>query len=206
MENQTYIYAVPAQVYVESAYRRAVSTAEGGTGWRKHEEAPLVGEDERPGQRKRRLLCIDGGGILGTFPAAFLAELEQHLDRPIGSYFDLIAGTSTGGIIGIALALGHSASEILNLYEKRGPEIFGQDRDALGNFLGRRLRGIRWLYRNKYGSEALRDALQDVLGDRRIAMLKPVWWYPRGIRWRNPSTSTRPRIIRDSGRIIGRLP
>ena len=140
----------------------------------------MVGEDERPGQRKRRLLCIDGGGILGTFPAAFLAELEQHLDRPIGSYFDLIAGTSTGGIIGIALALGHSASEILSLYEKRGPEIFGQDRSALGNFLGRRLRGIRWLYRNKYGSEALRDALQDVLGDRRIGhartrLVVPAW-------------------------------
>ncbi|MCY4560268.1 MAG: hypothetical protein OXF79_28705, partial [Chloroflexi bacterium] len=50
------------------------SAAQGGTGWCKDEEAPLVGEDERPGQRKRRLLCIDGGGILGTFPAAFLAE------------------------------------------------------------------------------------------------------------------------------------
>ena len=101
-----------------------VTTAEGGVGRRTYEEAP-VGEDERPGQRKRRLLCIDGGGILGTFPAAFLAELEQHLDRPIGSYFDLIAGTSTGGIIGIALALEHSASEVLGLYENRGPEIFG---------------------------------------------------------------------------------
>ena len=54
-----------------------VSTAEDGIGWCKVEEAPLVGEDERPGQRKRRLLCIEGGGILGTFPAAFLAELEQ---------------------------------------------------------------------------------------------------------------------------------
>ncbi len=43
---------------------------------------------------KRRILCIDGGGILGTFPAAFLAALEQHLQgRSIGSYFDLIAGT-----------------------------------------------------------------------------------------------------------------
>ena len=67
-----------------------------GNGWCKDEEAPLVGEGERPGRRKRHLLCLDGGGILGTFPAAFLAELEQHLDHPIGSYFDLIAGTSTG--------------------------------------------------------------------------------------------------------------
>ena len=123
-----------------------VTTAEGGIGRRIYEEAPLAGEDERPDQRKRRLLCIDGGGILGTFPAAFLAELEQHLDRPIGSCFDPIAGTSTGGIVGIALALGHSASEILGLYENRGPEIFGQDRDAVRNFLGRKLDGMRWLY------------------------------------------------------------
>ncbi len=93
----------------------AASATWDGNGWCKDEEAPLVGEDERPGRRKRRLLCLDGGGILGTFPVAFLAELEQHLDHPIGSYFDLIAGTSTGGIIGIALALGHPASEILSL-------------------------------------------------------------------------------------------
>ena len=145
-----------------------VTTAERGVGRRKYEEAPLVREDERLGQMKRRLLCIDGGGILGTFPVAFLAELEQHLDHPIGSYFDMIAGTSTGGIIGIALALGHSASEVLGLYENRGPEIFDQNRGALGNFLGSKLRGMRWLYRNKYGSEALEDALQDVLGNRRI--------------------------------------
>jgi patatin-like phospholipase/acyl hydrolase len=63
---------------------------------------------------KRRILCIDGGGILGTFPAAFLAGLEQHLEgRSIGSYFDLIAGTSTGGIIAIGLAMGLRASELL---------------------------------------------------------------------------------------------
>ena len=140
----------------------------------------MAGEDEQPGQRKRRLLCIDGGGILGAFPAAFLAELEQHLDRPIGSYFDLVAGTSTGGIIGIALALGHSAEEILALYEDKGPAIFGQDRDTLRNLVSKRLRWIRWLYRNKYGSEALRDALCEVLGDRRIGhartrLIVPAW-------------------------------
>ncbi len=45
--------------------------------------------------RKRRILSIDGGGILGTFPAAFLASLEDSLAQPIGDYFDLIVGTST---------------------------------------------------------------------------------------------------------------
>ena len=52
----------------------------------------------------RRILSIDGGGIKGTQPAAFLAGLEEDLDEPIGRYFDLIAGTSTGGILAIGLA------------------------------------------------------------------------------------------------------
>jgi predicted acylesterase/phospholipase RssA len=52
---------------------------------------------------------LDGGGIRGAFPAAFLARLQEHLKHPIASYFDLIAGTSTGGIIAIGLGLGVSA-------------------------------------------------------------------------------------------------
>jgi len=66
-------------------------------------------------QPKRRILCIDGGGIHGTFPAALLAELEQHLDNPIASYFDLIAGTSTGGIIAIALSLVENVAQNIDI-------------------------------------------------------------------------------------------
>ena len=83
---------------------------------------------------KRRILSIDGGGILGTFPAAFLAELEKHLKYPIGAYFDLIAGTSTGGILAIGLAMGLPASKLLDLYEKRGPEVFGQNHECATRF------------------------------------------------------------------------
>lgn len=74
----------------------------------------------------RRILCIDGGGIEGTQPAAFLAGLEEDLDEPIGRYFGLIAGTSTGGIPAIGLGLGIRASILLGLYENRGPTIFAQ--------------------------------------------------------------------------------
>lgn len=81
----------------------------------------------------KRILTIDGGGIRGTFPAAFLANLEQDLEQPIGRYFDLIAGTSTGGIIAIGLALGLRAADILRLYEEEGPAIFSQSRKG---FLG----------------------------------------------------------------------
>lgn len=139
---------------------------------------PLTAAERRElGQPKRRILCIDGGGILGTFPAAFLAEMEQHLDNPIGSYFDLIAGTSTGGILAIGLSLGFSASELLDFYEKRGPEIFGKDH---GGLIKAVYRELRCLYRPKHDSDVLRAALQEVLGDRRIGdartrLVVPAW-------------------------------
>ena len=129
---------------------------------------------------KRRILCIDGGGILGTFPAAFLAEMEQHFDQPIGSYFDLIAGTSTGGILAIGLSMGFEATELLYLYEKRGPEIFGETYGTLRNLAMRNLRCLQWLYRRKYDSDSLRAVLQEVLGSKRIGEAKtrlivPAW-------------------------------
>lgn len=129
----------------------------------------------------KRILTIDGGGIRGTFPAAFLANLEQDLDQPIGSYFDLISGTSTGGIIAIGLALGMSAAEILQLYEDKGPTIFAQTRSGLPGWLARRFRFGRWLFWGpKYSAEPLRNALIEVLGERRIGeartrLVIPAW-------------------------------
>ena len=84
----------------------------------------------------RRILSIDGGGIMGTQPASFLASLEEDLDRPIGEYFDLIAGTSTGGGLAIGLAMGIPARDLLDLYVRRGPHIFGQSGGALTTFAG----------------------------------------------------------------------
>ncbi len=137
--------------------------------------------EEDPQGLKRRILCIDGGGILGTFPAAFLAGLEQHLQgRSIGSYFDLIAGTSTGGIIAIGLAMGLRACELLDLYEKQGPEIFGQGRGLIADFVFDKLRLGRALVMNKHDSGPLRKVLEDKLGGKRIGdartrMLIPSW-------------------------------
>lgn len=129
---------------------------------------------------KRRILSIDGGGLLGTFPAAFLAALEERLENPIGQYFDLIAGTSTGGIIALGLAMGLRASEILQLYEDRGAEIFGQHHDPLKNYVFRQFRKIRWLRRSKYDSDKLRESLSGVFGEQRIGnastrLVIPAW-------------------------------
>lgn len=129
----------------------------------------------------RRILSIDGGGIRGVFPAAFLAALEEDLDEPLYRYFDLIAGTSTGGIIAIGLALGLSAREILDLYLEHGPKIFGQDRRGAAGSLQRGLHNLRWMFLGpKYSEEPLRDALHSVLAEKRIGDAKtrlfiPAW-------------------------------
>ncbi|RAI54538.1 patatin [Roseicella frigidaeris] len=71
-----------------------------------------------------RILALDGGGIKGAFTAAALATLSKQLNEPIAERFDLIAGTSTGGILAIGLGLGLSPLEIMKFYRDRGPIIF----------------------------------------------------------------------------------
>lgn len=107
----------------------------------------------------KKILSIDGGGIKGVFPASFLASLEETLGDKVANYFDLIVGTSTGGIIALGLGLGFSAKDILNFYEKYGPSIFK------GN---RFLRWLRHLGLSKYGSDSLRLALGDTFGNHKL--------------------------------------
>lgn len=115
------------------------------------------------------------------FPAAFLAALEDDLDQPIGRYFDLIAGTSTGGIIAIALAMGIPAKDILKLYEDLGPGIFDQDQDGLGGLAKKLYRKVRWVaFGPKYSADRLEAALKSILGNRKIGEAKtrlmiPAW-------------------------------
>ena len=75
--------------------------------------------------REFRILSIDGGGIRGVFPAVVLAGLEErYLDgQPLASYFDLIAGTSTGGIIALGLGAGLRAADVSRMYVERGGEM-----------------------------------------------------------------------------------
>jgi uncharacterized protein len=111
----------------------------------------------------RRILSIDGGGIKGVFPASFLKTIEEELPRPIGEYFDLIVGTSTGGIIAIGLGLGFSANDLLDFYLKLGPDVFA------GN---RILKLFRSIGIAKYNPEPLYDKLVEKFGDRKIGESK----------------------------------
>src|SRR3954451_13944398 len=82
---------------------------------------------------KFSLLALDGGGIRGVIPARALMAIEERMGRPTCELFDMVAGTSTGGIIALGLtkpakAHGHDpkykASALLDLYLKDGRRIF----------------------------------------------------------------------------------
>jgi hypothetical protein len=119
-----------------------------------------------PADRPFRILSIDGGGIKGIFPAAVLAELEAALGgESAGNYFDLIAGTSTGGIIALGLGLGIPASRMLDLYLGHGRDIFPP---IVGPFsdVRRGLRRLRQVGQYVYRRVPLESCLLEVLGDR----------------------------------------
>lgn len=104
-----------------------------------------------------QILSLDGGGLRGMYSAAILAHLEEDLGIRIVDHFDLIAGTSTGGVIALGLGLGISPREILEFYTAHGPRIF-RDRT--------RLRSLRRVSRPKFSAAPLRAALDEILGDR----------------------------------------
>ncbi len=103
---------------------------------------------------KRKILTIDGGGIKGIFAASFLAELEEKCCCRICDYFDMISGTSTGGIIAAALAIGIPANTVLELYLRNGRDIFGKKKIPI-------LRG-------KYTTEPLKNVITRVFDNKKI--------------------------------------
>jgi patatin-like phospholipase/acyl hydrolase len=115
----------------------------------------------------RRILSIDGGGLKGALPTAFLAEIEEAIGERIVDHFDLIAGTSTGGIIAIGLGLGIPARTILDFYVNEGPAVFHQEHSHLWA-VEKLHRAVRRLCRAKYAPDRLKRALIGILGDRRI--------------------------------------
>jgi patatin-like phospholipase/acyl hydrolase len=123
-----------------------------------------------PKDRDFRILSIDGGGIRGIFPAAVLAGLEARYlgGSSIAGYFDLIAGTSTGGIIALGLATGLTATTLRDLYVERGCEIFPPFGPGVIEGAIRRLKAWRRLWRYSYDQEALARILHELLGLQKL--------------------------------------
>jgi patatin-like phospholipase/acyl hydrolase len=108
-----------------------------------------------------RILSLDGGGIMGAFSASVLATFERVTGHRVVDHFDLLTGTSTGGIIAIGLAMGASAQDICNFYESSGPKIF-PPQGGVASWE----RTVWNLFRPKFSPSALRESLRTVVGEQ----------------------------------------
>ncbi|MCW5317122.1 patatin [Nostoc sp. KVJ3] len=123
---------------------------------------------------KYKILAIDGGGIRGIIPALILAEIERRTQKPIFSLFDLISGTSTGGILALGLTkprlnsdlsdnlpvAQYSAEDLLQIYLEYGAEIFYEP------FFERILGDLEDIFvQPKYSSEGREEILRQYFGD-----------------------------------------
>ena len=124
-----------------------------------------------------QVLALSGGGYRGLYTATVLSELEVALGRPIASHFDLICGTSAGGLLALGLAAEIPATELKALFEDKGLRIFGC------RSWTRRLLGF-WLTA-KHDSAGLRSVLTErfedaTLGDLKHRVLVPAVNYSTG--------------------------
>lgn len=127
---------------------------------------PLGRRETWDGERFR-ILSLDGGGIRGAFTAAVLAQWEAAMGRRVVDHFDLIAGTSTGGILAIGLGLGIPAKDLLDFYKLHGAEIF-----PMTSLSERVWHTLRQLVTSKFTVEDLEIQLRaayDVNGVRTLA-------------------------------------
>lgn len=108
-----------------------------------------------------KIMTVDGGGILGLIPAIILAEIEARAGKLARQLFDLVAGTSTGGIIASAVAAGIPAKTVVDLYRQRGRDIFSKS-------LWHRLATGWGLWGPQYGAKGIERALADVFSDRKL--------------------------------------
>jgi uncharacterized protein len=110
--------------------------------------------DEKRIRKERHLLALSGGGYRGLFSAEILAAAESDSSSSLATRFDMMAGTSIGGILAIGLACGVPALDLANLVREHGPAIFRRRLLSFGGFS-----------RSFYGSEGLKRAIEKILGD-----------------------------------------
>ncbi len=108
------------------------------------------------------ILSVEGGGIRGIIPAIVLAEIEYRTKKPISQMFDLMVGTSTGGIIVAGLCnKQYSALDLVDLYQKDGPHIFKS------SFFRRSI--FSWLNCAQYSCKNIECVLNRYFGDSTLA-------------------------------------
>lgn len=122
----------------------------------------------------KTILSLDGGGIRGLIPARILREIERRAAKPISGLFDLIVGTSTGGILAVGLARGRkadnedpcTAEDLAKIYSDRGGEIFSRS-------FWKGVTNLGGLSDEKYDAEPLEEILEEILGDAELKDTAP---------------------------------
>ncbi len=127
--------------------------------------------------KKVKILSIDGGGVRGIIPAMILAKIEEMTSKPICRMFDLIAGTSTGSIIALALAMpskenkempAYTAVQLINLYAEKGDKIFSTN-------IFHKIATLDGITDEKYKSSGIESVLKDFFGSTMLSeALTPV--------------------------------
>lgn len=120
-----------------------------------------------------KILSIDGGGIKGLYSARILAHFEEKFDCFISDYFDLLCGTSTGGLIALAASLKIPMLEVCAFYEKEGPSIFPEYPriKALSRLFKTKITkgDVKQILKGgKFSDAPLKTALEKVFGERKI--------------------------------------
>uniref|UniRef100_UPI00190FA77C patatin-like phospholipase family protein n=1 Tax=Raoultella sp. 18093 TaxID=2681425 RepID=UPI00190FA77C len=109
-----------------------------------------------------QILALSGGGFRGLYTAKVIADVEKEIEAPLASRFDLITGTSIGGILALALALEIPAQDIVDLFVDHGEEIFDKRWSLFG------------FWRSPYSPEPLKKLLSNskLFGDRLLGVCK----------------------------------
>jgi uncharacterized protein len=117
----------------------------------------------------QKVLSSDGGGIRGLIPAMVLAEIERRTGKRIAEMFDLVAGTSTGGILALGVTKPgqdgkpeYSAKKLIDLYETEGGKIFSIP-------VWHRIHSGWGLAEEKYPSEGIEEVMKQYFGDAHLA-------------------------------------
>lgn len=115
--------------------------------------------------KKFKILTISGGGIRGIIPATVLQEIERGLEKPISDIFDLVVGTSTGGIIATSLAAGFPAEEVARLYIEQAHNIFKRS-------FGYKIKSGYGLLKSKYPQDGIKKVIETYFGFEKISTSK----------------------------------
>jgi patatin-like phospholipase/acyl hydrolase len=155
-----------------------------------------------------KVLAIDGGGIRGVIPATILSAIEERTNTKIAHLFDLIAGTSTGGILALGLVKPgddgepqYSAADLAALYDKEGKRIFNRslwhEIVALDNLADEKYdaAGIEAVLKDYFGEAMLSQAVTETLVTSYELESRQPWFFARHKALKDPGYDFPMRFV-----------